>query len=275
MLNVPELERRWRRRRQLKRRPYIVAALIGLAACGALFYAYVSTNILDDFNRKLITVVQVETVLKPAEKTQNTADETSTAISSLPHSSVGEAASASAPAEQKPLKLTPSMQFMETFAAEETPHDFSNEQPVKKRPAAEPSPKPTEPAAAKPAPTPAPVTAAPKKPETSSMQIQRDDGMEDLQDVIARFKKNKNPVLSLFIAKRYYQIGEYQQSYNYALITNELDSTLEDSWLIFAKSLYKLGHQEMAVKTLKTYLNANNSVKAKFVLDQMEKGTFR
>lgn len=259
MLNVPELERRWKRRRQLKRRQYIIAALIGLAACGALFYAYVSTNILDDFIRKLITVVQVETFLKPAEKTQNTADETSTAISSLPHSSVGEATSASAPAEP-----TPSMQFMETFAAEETPNDFNNKQPVKKRPAAKPSPKPTEPAAA---------TPAPKKPKTSSMQIQRDDDMEYLQDVFARFKKNKNPVLSLFIAKRYYQIGEYQQSYNYALITNELDSTIEDSWLIFAKSLYKMDQKEMAIKTLKSYIQESSSVKAKLALDQMEKGT--
>ncbi|MEJ2469241.1 MAG: hypothetical protein P8Y51_09345, partial [Campylobacterales bacterium] len=116
--------------------------------------------------------------------------------------------------------------------------------------------------------------AATQQPASGQMMIQRENDMKDIQDVIARFKKNKNPVLSLFVAKRYYQIGNFQQAYNYALITNELDSGIEDSWLIFAKSLYKLDQKDMAIKTLKTYVQDSSSVKAKITLDQMEKGTF-
>lgn len=107
------------------------------------------------------------------------------------------------------------------------------------------------------------------------MLIQRENDMKDIQDVVARFKKNKNPALSLFVAKRYYRIGNYQQAYNYALITNELDSNIEDSWLIFAKSLYKLDQKEMAIKTLKTYYEESGSVKAKITIDQMEKGSLQ
>ena len=128
--------------------------------------------------------------------------------------------------------------------------------------------------------TPVPKAVKPAAPavreesEPREMLIQRDDDMKDIQDVIARFKKNKNPALSLFVAKRYYKIGNYQQAYNYALITNELDNNIEDSWLIFAKSLYKLDQKDMAIKTLKAYIQESSSVKAKITLDQMERGTF-
>jgi len=120
------------------------------------------------------------------------------------------------------------------------------------------------------------VSAVPEQQTApEKMTIQHESDMRDLQDVIARFKKNKSPVLSLFIAKTYYRIGNYQEAYNYALITNEIDSSIEDSWLIFAESLYQLNQKEMAVKTLKTYIQESSSVKAKMVLDQMEKGTFK
>lgn len=122
------------------------------------------------------------------------------------------------------------------------------------------------------------VLSAPKVKTTvhkRTLLIQRENDMKDIQDVIARFKKNKNPALSLFIAKRYYAIGNYQQAYNYALITNELDRNIEDSWLVFAKSLYKLDQKDMALKTLKTYQNDSGSVKAKITIEQMENGTFK
>ena len=62
----------------------------------------------------------------------------------------------------------------------------------------------------------------------------------DIQDVIKRFNINKNPALSLFIAKRYYQIGEYEAAYNYAQTTNNIDNKIDESWIIFSKSLVKL-----------------------------------
>lgn len=127
----------------------------------------------------------------------------------------------------------------------------------------------------KPATTKTEMGTTSDKPHSNAMLIQRDSDMKDIQEVIARFKKNKNPALSLFVAKRYYAIGNFQQAYNYALMTNELDNNIEDSWLIFAQSLYKLDQKEMAIKTLKTYINESGSVKARIAVEQMEAGSFQ
>ncbi len=98
---------------------------------------------------------------------------------------------------------------------------------------------------------------------------------KDLQEIIKRFKKNNNPVLGVFIAKKYYEMKDYHKAYNYALITNQIDSTIEDSWIIFAKSLVKLGQKERAIKTLKAYIKTSHSSKAKILLDNILTGKFK
>ena len=98
---------------------------------------------------------------------------------------------------------------------------------------------------------------------------------KELQDIIKRFKKNNNPVLGVFIAKKYYEMKDYHKAYNYALITNQIDSTIEDSWIIFAKSLVKLGQKERAIKTLKAYIKTSHSSKAKILLDNILTGKFK
>ncbi len=98
---------------------------------------------------------------------------------------------------------------------------------------------------------------------------------EDLNDIIKRFKTNKNPALSLFLARRYYDLGAYDNAYEYALKTNEIDSEIEESWLIFAKSLVKLGKKEQALKTLKSYINHSRSLSAKNLYEEIQKGAFK
>jgi tetratricopeptide (TPR) repeat protein len=108
---------------------------------------------------------------------------------------------------------------------------------------------------------------------TLSISSKKSD--EDLKDVIRRFKKNKNPALSLFIAKHYYNAGEYQKSYNYALMTNEIDKSIDESWIIFSKSLVKLGQHELAMNTLKSYLKTSKSSAAEVLLRKIESGSFK
>jgi len=98
---------------------------------------------------------------------------------------------------------------------------------------------------------------------------------QEIQDILHRFKKTNNPNLSLFVAKKYYELGNYNKAYNYALITNEIDNTLEDSWIIFAKSLYKLGYKQRAIKTLKAYINYSHSHQAKMLLNNIQTGKFK
>jgi hypothetical protein len=121
------------------------------------------------------------------------------------------------------------------------------------------------------------VVTAPIQPivKKSSIQIDRQNTHDDINQVIKRFKKNNNPALSLFIAKKYYQLGEYHQSYNYSLMTNEIDNDIEASWIIFAKSLVKLNEKSMAVETLNKYISHSNSHRAKILLDNISSGKFK
>jgi len=111
--------------------------------------------------------------------------------------------------------------------------------------------------------------------QSKKINIKRQNIEEDLVGIIARFKKSNNPALSLFIAKIYYELGEYHNAYNYALITNDLNRDIETSWLIFSKSLVKLGKKAMAIKTLKEYISYSKSQSAKILLDEIESGKFK
>lgn len=109
----------------------------------------------------------------------------------------------------------------------------------------------------------------------SSISIARKDEMEDIAHVIKRFNVNHNPALSLFVAKKYYQLGNYEQAYNYALITNDIKNDIEDSWLVFSKSLVKLNKKEMAIETLKKYISHSHSSQARQLLDEIQAGKFK
>ena len=107
------------------------------------------------------------------------------------------------------------------------------------------------------------------------VQIRRKNTQNDISQVIKRFEKNNNPVLSLFVAKKYYEIGKYRDSYDYALKTNNLDKNIDQSWIIFSKSLVKMGKKDRAIKTLKTYIKYSHSINAQTLLNEIKTGKFR
>jgi len=112
-------------------------------------------------------------------------------------------------------------------------------------------------------------------PKPIAITIKRRESENDIKEVIARFQKNNNPALSLFAAKKYYELGNYKQAYNYALITNKINNDIEESWLIFAKALVKLGQKDQAVKTLRQYIKYSHSSNAQILLDEIQRGKFR
>jgi tetratricopeptide (TPR) repeat protein len=111
--------------------------------------------------------------------------------------------------------------------------------------------------------------------EPKKIKIEKKQSSNDIDDVVKRFNKNNNPALSLFVARRYYEMGMYEKSYNYALITNELNNDIEDSWIIFAKSLVKLDEKDTAVKMLKKYIEYSSSHKASVLLNKIVTGKFK
>ena len=113
-----------------------------------------------------------------------------------------------------------------------------------------------------------------KEEQPKHIRITREDTYSDIKEIIQRFNKNNNPALSLFIAKKYYELGNYREARNYALITNNLNHNIESSWIIFSKSLVKLGKRNKAIKTLQTYIGYSHSNSAKILLDEIRSGKF-
>ncbi|WP_304542940.1 CDC27 family protein [Sulfurimonas microaerophilic] len=105
--------------------------------------------------------------------------------------------------------------------------------------------------------------------------IARKTSLQDIKDAEMRFKKNNSPALSLFLAKQYYSLGDYSKAYNYALVTNQLDKENEDSWILFSKSLVKLGKKQLAQKALEEYIKFSHSSNAELLLDDITTGEFR
>jgi hypothetical protein len=111
--------------------------------------------------------------------------------------------------------------------------------------------------------------------KANSITIKRQNTQNDIQHVIKRFKKSNNPALSLFIAKKYYELKNYNKAYNYALITNQINDDIEESWIIFVKSLVKLNKKDKAIKILKEYIEFSHSNRAKILLNNIKSGKMK
>ena len=282
MLNVHELERTWFR---YKIRRYVPVAVAGLSVTILSIMALIFWPDGKSYNSAMH---------EPAA-TENFAA-VSTPAPGVPYPPV---ASESRTPTPKPVitpviadttaetqkKLTPSMGFMQSLEEDAMPY-YGGENEVETVPqhiatVAVPTSTPAASAAAKAVETTAKQEQSERKAaptpvvrETPTVSITPKDA-NDLQDVIKRFKTNKNPALSLFVARRYYDLGEYQSAYDYALKTNEIDSNIEESWLIFAKSLVKIGEEEQAKKVLQSYIQHSGSMRAKSLLESIQKGTFQ
>lgn len=108
-----------------------------------------------------------------------------------------------------------------------------------------------------------------------NIQISNKTSNNDLDTIIKRFKANRDPNLGLFIAKKYYKKKDYTNAYNYSLLTNELDNSIEQSWIIFSKSLVRLHKKEQAISTLEQYISYSNSQNAKILLNKINTGKFQ
>ena len=118
--------------------------------------------------------------------------------------------------------------------------------------------------------------AAPmKRGERVAITIERKETKNDIFEVVKRFRKSNNPALSLFIAKKYYELGNYEQAYNYALITNQINPDIEASWIIFAKALVKLHKKNKAIHTLEEYIKVSHSNNAEILLHEIKSGKFQ
>ncbi|WP_188116658.1 anaphase-promoting protein, partial [Campylobacter concisus] len=72
------------------------------------------------------------------------------------------------------------------------------------------------------------------------------------------FNKNKNPEIALKIARKCYQDKRYIDTIKWALSANNLDSSIEESWVMFAKAKYMLKQKDDALRALEEYNKNKN-----------------
>ncbi len=90
------------------------------------------------------------------------------------------------------------------------------------------------------------------------------------KDVEKRFFESHDIDDALFLAKSYYKNGNYKKAEYWALETNKLDDSQEESLLIFVKSKVKLGHKNEALSILKSYVKQSDSQEGKKLLYRIE-----
>ena len=174
--------------------------------------------------------------------------------------------------DDKRVKLSPSLGFMRKMQGSVQPYYKNDVQDREQLQEQAPPPK-TE--VVEQEEVIVPVHRPEAKPDVKKISIKRQNTQNDIYEIIARFKKNNNPALSLFVAKKYYELGDYEQAYNYALITNKINKEIESSWIIFTKSLVKLGKRDKAIATLKKYIKQSHSSGARILLDEIYAGKFK
>jgi len=290
MLNIVELEQRWLR---YKIKSYIPHAVIvvSLIVIGSVIFLFSSEKEERKPQEQNITIVKtIPKIEKKVEKKEIVKEAVVVTKKEEIKEEPKKVQTLAKPIPQKTteeptqVKLMPSLDFMKKMQESMQPYYRENEsrenqsnreikESKKSLPQRETLQNQEEESA--------PVAAAPKphiEKKTIShnkIEITRKNTQNDIYEIIERFKKNNNPALSLFVAKKYYELGEYKQSYNYALITNGINKNIESSWIIFAKSLVKLGEKEKAIKTLKKYIKQSHSNRAKILLDEIRSGKFQ
>lgn len=257
MLDIKSLERRWLKYKIKSFLPYFIALLMVLSALMGTSMWFNAEKSADHSRTNAGKVIIPPT----------------TAAVPLPPAPMS---------DHNKTVLEPSMEFVQAFQNE----PIASEPETKTPPAAVPVPAANKPVRPMPAPpktlhmpeyTPPPTIPVVSRTVTNenSLSINRNESKLDIEDLQRRFKETSNANLGLFIARYYYDHGDYNEAYNYALKTNNVNNRIDESWILFSKSLVKLGKTDQAKKTLQLYISQSNSDAARSLLDTIEKGNFK
>lgn len=247
MLDIRNLERRWLKYKLKSYAPYIGAVFLFLISL------IVVLNLSDDSDApEAVVKMQLDSPAK------------TTSLATVPKS------------DETPDILEPSMDFVQSFQTS-TP-----EPPIAVASAPQRT-KPLQQSILVPKVLNVPESASIKAPPPAistfsgdkSYSLNRNESKIDIEGIERRFKETSNSNLGLFIARYHYDHGNYSEAYNFALKTNNLNNKIDESWIIFAKSLVKLGKIDQAKKTLQLYISDSNSESARSLLDSIERGSFK
>lgn len=285
MLNINELEQKWLKYKIKSYIPHFVIVVSSLLIIVLLFILvdanyFKAENLTADTSNK-VEEATVAVVIEQKKQEPIQAAMVVDSVNNIEPSPVLNTENES-PTEQKNL-LNPSMNFLKNIQHDAmpsysaTPYKNQTPQPIAVTPHQSSAPAPEfieETLLMEPIKTETKKNLE-KETKVNTINIKRQNEYSDIEEIIKRFKKNNNPALSLFIAKKYYELGEYRNAYNYSLITNELNKDIEASWIVFSQSLVKLNQKDEAIKVLKDYIKYSNSNRANLLLDEIQSGKFK
>ena len=87
------------------------------------------------------------------------------------------------------------------------------------------------------------------------------------------FNKSKNPETALKIARKCYQDKRYSDTIKWALSANNLDSSIEESWVMFAKAKYMLKQKDDALRALEEYNKNKNKPEINELINKIKSDT--
>jgi len=77
------------------------------------------------------------------------------------------------------------------------------------------------------------------------------------------------------LAKNFYKIGDYKNALKWAKSANIQNNTLAESWILTAKSLYKLHKKDEAIKILKIYYKYTKNKQILNLIDNIKNNNIR
>jgi len=92
----------------------------------------------------------------------------------------------------------------------------------------------------------------------------------DVELLEKKYSEHKSYEIAIRIAKEYYAQQRYEKSLLWAKEANHLNRKKEQSWILYARSLYVLGEKEKAIKILKLYKHFASSKKVERILQRWQ-----
>ncbi len=93
-----------------------------------------------------------------------------------------------------------------------------------------------------------------------------------IKNIESRFPETKDYDDAIYLAKYFYKRHNYKKASKWAMNANVVNSSSEESWLLYAKAKAKQGYRVQALKVLQNYYDRTNSESARVLIDQIRKG---
>lgn len=111
------------------------------------------------------------------------------------------------------------------------------------------------------------------KPARKRVNIQVTSASNEESMLREQFLKTNNPTIALELARLNFRNNNFKEAIKWSLAANDIDNSLEESWIIFAKSKYKLKQSDDAVKALREYNKNLNKASINELINKIKSGT--